>query len=68
MVGIDVNPEMIGIAKQRLEIYPDLSKSAILNFQIRDYQSDLPFGPFDATIGYDFLRHAEHEPIKFMRN
>ena len=57
VVGLDVAPAMIEIAKTRLQ--PDLT----LTFRVADYERPCEFGEFDAAVLYDALHHAEDEKL-----
>jgi SAM-dependent methyltransferase len=60
VIGIDISPDMIALANERLG--PGLN----LGFHAFDYEQEIPFAPFDAIVMYDALHHAvdEHAVIR----
>lgn len=55
VVGLDISPDMIALADER--VAPGLS----LSFHAMDYERRIPFPPFDAVVIYDALHHALDE-------
>jgi 2-polyprenyl-3-methyl-5-hydroxy-6-metoxy-1,4-benzoquinol methylase len=55
VVGADIAPDMIALARRRLD--PALE----LRYEICDYEASLDVGEFDAAVIYDALHHAENE-------
>ena len=55
VVGVDVAPDMIQIARRRM------SQALHLSFEVADYEAALTLGTFDAVVVYDALHHAEDD-------
>lgn len=55
VVGLDISPDMIALANERVKPGMDLS------FHAMDYERRIPFPPFDAVVIYDALHHALDE-------
>jgi SAM-dependent methyltransferase len=55
VLGVDVAPEMIRIARRRT------TESLALSFEVRDYEAPIALGAFDAVVLYDALHHAQNE-------
>jgi ubiquinone/menaquinone biosynthesis C-methylase UbiE len=57
VVGLDISPQMIDIAKDRLS--PGLN----LAFHVCDFEQSIHFSPFDAVTIYDSLHHSVDEVL-----
>src|SRR5262249_34044796 len=55
VVGVDVAPDMIQLARRRL------ASSLDLRFEVCDYEHPFDLGAFDVVIIYDALHHAEDD-------
>ena len=55
VVGLDIAPDMIAIARRRI------TGSLDLRFEVCDYEAPSDLGKFDAIVIYDALHHAEDE-------
>jgi SAM-dependent methyltransferase len=55
VLGVDIAPEMIRIARRRM------TESLALSFEVRDYDATIAHGAFDAVVLYDALHHAQNE-------
>ena len=55
VVGLDIAPDMIAIARRRI------TDSLDLRFEVCDYEAPTDLGKFDAIVIYDALHHAEDE-------
>jgi SAM-dependent methyltransferase len=55
VVGLDIAPDMIAIARGRI------TDSLDLRFEVCDYEAPTDLGEFDAVVIYDALHHAEDE-------
>ena len=55
VVGLDIAPDMIAIARRRI------TDSLDLRFEVCDYEPPTDLGTFDAVVIYDALHHAEDE-------
>jgi len=55
VLGLDIAPDMIALARRRLE--PSLD----LRFEVHDYEHSIPEDGFDAVVIYDALHHAVDE-------
>lgn len=55
VLGLDIAPDMIDIARRRAGRTPDL------RFEVCDYEASIDHGEFDAVVIYDALHHAEDE-------
>ena len=55
VIGLDIAPDMIDLARRRL------NTALKLTFEACDYEAPFDFGAFDAVVMYDALHHAENE-------
>lgn len=55
VLGLDISPDMIDLARRRLDEALDL------RFEVCDYEAPFDFGAFDAVVIYDALHNAEDE-------
>jgi SAM-dependent methyltransferase len=55
VLGLDIAPDMIGIARRRVADGLDL------RFEVHDYERSIPEDGFDAVVLYDALHHAVDE-------
>jgi SAM-dependent methyltransferase len=61
VVGLDICPDMIEIANNKL------SPTLPLSFAVYDYENPLPYSDMDAVVMYDALHHAEKEQLAITR-